>query len=464
MKDNVLFLKKYFKEEKKLFFSSFILLFTSSLMGVLNGYLMGIAVEKISLGLFLKGIILFIILWLLYIIEITICRRFGLILISKFGNNIVEKIGYQVYEKVSVLPSYAFEEKSSGEFINRITSDASTISNAFQQFLGLSISLFTSLVVFIYILFNSVVVSLEVIIYLLLYYLISKKYLPFIKERQESITKKKDYAVSYVGEAVRGIREIRALGIRKKINKNFKRVLHGTFMDMNEQIEYEKNYSAFIEGLDSSLEIVVYITCIILIINGSSSFAFFMSMTYFISRFMFTIEQMTSMATSYEKMKVSLKRIREILDNKLYQDENYGNIVKKELKGNIEFRDVTFKYPNEDKNTLSNFNISIESGKKIAIVGKSGQGKTTIFNLILRYFEPSKGSIYLDNEKIEDYSEKFLRKNIAIIRQEPFIFNKTIKENLVMVQDKIDMKRVIDACKRAEIHEYIMSLQKSMIL
>lgn len=145
---------------------------------------------------------------------------------------------------------------------------------------------------------------------------------------------------------------------------------------------------------------VVFITCIILIINKTSSFAFFMTMTYYIYRFMGTVEQMMNLSTSFEKMKVSLERINEILGNKIYQDESFGKLTKKDIIGNIEFKDVTFKYPNEERNILTNFNLTLSPGKKIAIVGKSGQGKTTIFNLILRYFEPNSGNIYLDNENL----------------------------------------------------------------
>lgn len=460
LKDIIKFFKHYFKNEKKLLFLSSSFLFIASLLGLSYGYLIGLAIDKVSQGLYKEGILLLIIMWLTTILDYLFLDRLGKINLNKITINIIEKIGFDVYEKVGVLPAYAFEEKSSGELINRVTTDASTITDTFRQVLGIVISLFASLLVFIYILFNSLIIALEIIIYLIIFYLISKTFLPNIKERQKEIQKKKDTATSWVGETVRGIREIKALGIRKKTNKKFKQIIHKTFEDMNEQVIFERNYNALVLCVNGMLEITVFITCIILIINGTSSFAFFMTMTYYIYRFMGTIEQIMNLSTSFEKMKVSLERINEILDNKLYQDEYYGKINKKDIIGNIEFKNVTFKYPNEENNTLSNFNISIESGKKIAIVGKSGQGKTTIFNLILRYFEPTSGTITLDDEKLEHYTEESIRKNISIIRQDPFIFNKTIKENLVMVQNKEDFSKIRNACKLAEIDDYIMSLPK----
>lgn len=458
LKDIIKFLKYYFQKEKKLFYLSSTFLFINSLVGMLYGFLIGLAIDKISLGLYKEGIWFFLIIWLISLLNNFIFDRLGKLCMSRFCNNIVERIGYDVYEKVGLLPAYAFEEKTSGELINRISNDTSTITDTFREMLHLVVSLFTSLIVFIYILFNSLIVALEIIIYLIAFYLVSKKYLPFIRKKQREITIKKDAATSWINETVRGIREIRALGIRKKTNKRFKKIIHDTFNDMNKQVLYERNYRCFVVNINVTLEFVVFLTCIILLMNGTSSYAFFMTMTYYIYRFMGTVEDIMDLSTSFEKMKVSLERINEILGNKLYSDEVYGHLNNTEIIGNIEFKDVTFKYPNEEKDTLKNFNLLLPTGKKIAIVGKSGQGKTTIFNLILRYFNPDKGNIYLDGNNLNDYTEDAFRKNIAIIRQDPFIFNKTIKENLTMINDKISLEEIRKACKLAEIDEYIMSL------
>lgn len=157
-------------------------------------------------------------------------------------------------------------------------------------------------------------------------------------------------------------------------------------------------------------------------------------------------------------MKVSIERLSEILDNKLYKDEKFGIVSKTDILGNVEFKNITFKYPNEEKEIFEEFNLTIPTGKKVAIVGKSGQGKTTIFNLLLRYFDSDAGVILVDDIPIEDFTEDSLRENIAIIRQEPFIFNKTILENLKIIDPYMSLKKIRNACKLAEIDEYIMSL------
>lgn len=457
-KEMIRFFKKYCGGQKKLFIKSFVFLFTTSMTGTLYGYLIGLAIDKARISSFGLAVAVLLLIYIINFVDSLIFDRYGRIYMERCANNIMEKIGCAVYEKVGLLPARAFEEKSSGEFINRITSDSSTIADSFRQILRITISLFTCAIVFIYICFNSWVVALEVIIYLVLFYIISHKYLPSIKEKQKEINKEKDRAVAEVSESVRGIREIRALGIRKSMNDNFKNIVRNIYFKINKQMITERNYNAWIYILNCTLEFIIFTTCILLIINGTGSFAFFMAMTYYVYRFMNTIELMMNLSTSIQKMKVSIERLSEILDNKLYKDEKFGIVSKTDILGNIEFKNVTFKYPNEEKEIFEEFNLTIPTGKKVAIVGKSGQGKTTIFNLLLRYFDSDAGVILVDDIPIEDFTEDSLRENIAIIRQEPFIFNKTILENLKIIDPYMSLKKIRNACKLAEIDEYIMSL------
>ncbi len=458
LKEMIRFFKKYCGGEKKLFIKSFVFLFVTSMTGTLYGYLIGLAIDKARVSSFGLAVAVLFLMYIINFIDSLIFDRYGRIYMEKCANNIMEKIGCAVYEKVGLLPARAFEEKSSGEFINRITNDSSTIADSFRQILRITISLFTCAIVFIYICFNSWVVALEVIIYLVLFYIISHKYLPSIKEKQKEINKEKDRAVAEVSESVRGIREIRALGIRKSMNDNFKNIVRNIYFKINKQMITERNYNAWIYILNCTLEFVIFTTCIILIINKTGSFAFFMAMTYYVYRFMNTIELMMNLSTSIQKMKVSIERLSEILDNKLYKDEKFGIVSKTDILGNVEFKNITFKYPNEEKEIFEEFNLTIPTGKKVAIVGKSGQGKTTIFNLLLRYFDSDTGVILVDDIPIEDFTEDSLRENIAIIRQEPFIFNKTILENLKIIDPYMSLKKIRNACKLAEIDEYIMSL------
>ena len=170
------------------------------------------------------------------------------------------------------------------------------------------------------------------------------------------------------------------------------------------------------------------------------------------------VESISDFGVSFNKVTVSLKRINEILNNKLYQDEKYGNQVLNNAKGIIEFKNVRFKYKENENYTLNNLNLKITPHKKIAIVGKSGNGKSTIFNLLLRYFDPTKGEITLDEINLKDLTKESLRNNISIIRQSPFIFNLSILDNFKLVKPDVTLENVRSFCKKAYIDDYIMSL------
>ena len=172
---------------------------------------------------------------------------------------------------------------------------------------------------------------------------------------------------------------------------------------------------------------------------------------------MWFIENINNLTQMYQRIVVSIGRVNEILENKLYQDETFGNETISDVKGIIEFKNVVFSYPDEDV-TLNKFNLKIEPNKKIAIVGKSGQGKSTLFNLITRIFDPISGEILLDNVNVRDLSEEELRKHISIIRQEPFIFNRTILENFKIINNNITVDEVRKYTKMAYLDDYIMSL------
>ena len=124
---------------------------------------------------------------------------------------------------------------------------------------------------------------------------------------------------------------------------------------------------------------------------------------------------------------------------KLYNDEKFGKKELTNAKGIIEFQDVSFKYREDEEYTLKGLDLRLEPHKKIAIVGRSGNGKSTIFNLLLRYFDATKGKILIDDINIEDLDETSLRNNISIIRQSPFLFNLSIIDNFRLVKKDVTL-------------------------
>ena len=142
----------------------------------------------------------------------------------------------------------------------------------------------------------------------------------------------------------------------------------------------------------------------------------------------------------------------------MYKAEKFGDRTLNNVKGQIEFKNVDFTYDNDERATLHNLSFAIKPYIKTAIVGSSGSGKTSMFNLLLRYFTTTKGSITIDGVPIEEITEESLRENISVIRQDTFLFNMSIMDNFRMVKEDVTLKEVRNACKKAYIDNYIMDL------
>lgn len=154
----------------------------------------------------------------------------------------------------------------------------------------------------------------------------------------------------------------------------------------------------------------------------------------------------------------NMKRIKEILESNNLEEEKFGTKNYNNISGKIEFNNVNFKYEKSENNIIENINFKIEPNTKNAIVGQSGAGKSTIFKLLLKEYNNYTGTIKFDNNNIQDFNEKSFRNSISIVNQEPILFNMSISENLLMVNENATIQDIKCACKLANIEDFIEKL------
>ena len=155
--------------------------------------------------------------------------------------------------------------------------------------------------------------------------------------------------------------------------------------------------------------------------------------------------------------KVSAQRVFDIISYNSFSKETYGNLNIKNIKGSIEFKNVKFKY--NSNNLFNNLNFKINCNQMVAIVGKSGEGKSTILKLINKSYSTNDGEILIDNYNINTLSEETIKNNISIVSQSPYIFNLSIKENIKLANPQATDKEIEEVCKEAQLHDVIIEMQ-----
>ena len=445
------------KKEKWKFIFFSILIFFVQATSIFTGYLNGAAVEEIT-KLNLKKALFYLFAYFLYSVIIK-----GIISVVS-GNELVKletkltrKIGYETYLKAINMPSYAYEEMSSGEVINRITNDADMLSFTFRRLIEALGEMFSAIILIFYIFYNSYIIGLEIIILMFVLFLIMKYFNPKMEKAHKERKKEKDNFTSLVNESIKGVREIKTLGIKNNLLTEMNEIIDLLYKKNVVEINYNIKFTIFTKIVRILMEVLVFVSCAILLYYNNITLTFFIAMTYYVYNFTYLIDSLTDLIQTYQKVAVALSRINEILLNKKFDDEKFGKKTLKDIKGEIELKNVYFSYPDEE-NVLKNFNLKLEPNKKIAIVGKSGQGKSTLFNLLTRVFDVNEGEILIDGINIKDLTEESLRKNISIIRQEPFIFHRTIKDNFKIVNPKVKVSDIKKYCKMAYLDDYIESL------
>ena len=450
----------YLKDDKLKIFIYIILVICTYMPTLLTAYFEGRALELL-ITKDLTGFTTFLSLWIgIYIIAYSFLQIPRDSIYNYLEIKFMKNVSRDLYKKIDKLPAIVFEDIGVGEFINRLYTDPDRVMELLAKLIKLVCKSLVIIVVVILAFKISIILGLEIIIFGTIMGFISYKFFPKIKTTQENIKKESDNYVKVATENITGIREIKALGIKKNIERNIFSNLDKMFDNTKKIRKYEVIYYNLNNLVYYILQFIILFTTGYFFIKGEVSYSIFIMIENYIWRIDEVVESISDFGVNYNKVTVSLKRIDEIINNKISQDEVFGNKVLDNTKGVIEFRNVKFKYREDEDYTLNGLNLKIEPNKKTAIVGRSGNGKSTIFNLLLRYFDATQGIITIDGINIKDLTEESLRENISVIRQAPFLFNLSIMDNFRLIRDNVTLDEVREVCKKAYIDDYIMSLPK----
>ena len=406
----------------------------------------------------MKGLVLVIGLVLVLFLLKNIFNYLAMYFITFLRNGVLKDIRNKMYEKIIDLPISYFSEKRKGDVIARITSDVLEIQHSFLSVLELIVRepltiLFTILVMF----GISTKLTIFVFVFIPIAGMIISRIGKSLKKKSDRVQKEQGEFLSIVEETLGGLRVIKAFNAESKFYNTFKNSTDRFFKFSNSLLNRQNLASPSSEFLG------ILVIGVLLWFGGkmvlvektldASSFIAYMGLAYNI---LTPAKAISKASYGVKKGNSAAERVLEILETDNPIKDMEGAQEKSDFNIGIELKDIKFKY--EDEYVLKGFNLKVEKGKTVALVGQSGSGKSTVANLVTRFYDVNKGEILIDGTNIKNISKKSLRGLMGLVTQDSILFNDSVKNNIALGKENASMDEIVAAAKVANAHEFIMDL------
>ena len=370
--------------------------------------------------------------------------------------NILSQLEVNLGMNVLKLENACLDKNGSGVFIQRLTGDTSNISGVFNSLLEILTRIITYIGILIAMFIVNKLVFLYVICTLIILYVLERIRTSKKNECDKEARKAKEKVSGFIGELVRGARDIKMLNSEN----DFIKELSNRIDDANyKQMKMKKvswNYFLIIDEFDGIFSFLLIVLLIMLMKDNYLIPTTALVLYNYFGRVSGLIYSVGSLLEYTKDFNLSSERISAIIDDKEFSKEKFGNKHLAKVNGDFEFKNVTFKY--DKKYVLKDLSFKVNANETVAFVGKSGAGKTTIFNLLCKMYDVNSGTITIDGVNINELDKDSIRGNITIISQNPYIFNMSIRDNLKLVKSDLAEKAMKEACKIACLEDFINNL------
>ena len=446
------------KPQKGLLFNIFLASILVTVFGILGSFYFKFLLDDIVPNNLRESLTVFSIGFILLAIFKVITEAFRTQLLIHLGQRLDIPLMLGYYDHVINLPMNFFGTREVGEIISRFN-DASKIRQAISGVaLTMMIDVFMVLIGGFILYYQSPLLFGITIVPLVLYGIIVFTFKSNIEKVNRETMEGNAKLTSYLVESLNGIETIKAFNAEREVNleteKRFIKFIKAIFKN-----EYINNIQMSLKSLVKGVfAIVILWIGTIQVLNGKISFGELLTFNALLAYFLNPIENIINLQPTLQTAVVAAERLSEILDLSLEKAEDeHKKINPNSLNGKIEFKNVNFRYGTRQL-ILKNINMTINKGERIALVGESGSGKTTIAKLLLNFYQCENGEIIVNDYNLLDINVEVLRDKIAYISQETFLFNGTILENLMLGNPYLTYEEIIEACKKAQIHDFINSL------
>lgn len=400
-----------------------------------------------------------ILLACLYIISAIFSYIEGLSMI-KVANGYAKKLRSSISEKINKLPLKFFDHNLSGDILSRVTNDVDTIAQSLNNSLSTlvsSITLFIGSIIMMfatnYIMAITAIVS-SLIGFILMFIILNKSQ-RYFTARQRELGKLN----GYIEEIYSGLNVVRSCNAKDETINEFDK-LNDKLYDCNRKSQFLSGLMQPIMGFIGNFSYVaVCIVGALLVSKSVISFGVIVAFIMYVRLFTNPLSQIAQAMTSMQSTAAASERVFGLLEEVEMDSEN--DITKKldkhKVKGNIEFKNVKFGY-DKDKIIINDFTAKVKAGEKIAIVGPTGAGKTTMVNLLMKFYDINDGDILIDGTSIKELKRDNIHSLFTMVLQDTWLFNGTVKENIIYNQKNVSNKKVEEVCKVVGVDHFIKTL------
>lgn len=400
-----------------------------------------------------------ILLACLYIISAIFSYVEGLSMI-KVANGYAKKLRSSISEKINKLPLKFFDHNLSGDILSRVTNDVDTIAQSLNNSLSTlvsSITLFIGSIIMMFVTnyIMAITAIVSSLIGFILMFIILNKSQRYFTARQRELGKLN----GYIEEVYSGLNVVRSCNAKDETINEFDK-LNDKLYDCNRKSQFLSGLMQPIMGFIGNFSYVaVCIVGALLVSKSVISFGVIVAFIMYVRLFTNPLSQIAQAMTSMQSTAAASERVFGLLEEVEMDSEN--DITKKldkhKVKGNIEFKNVKFGY-DKDKIIINDFTAKVKAGEKIAIVGPTGAGKTTMVNLLMKFYDINDGDILIDGTSIRELKRDNIHSLFTMVLQDTWLFNGTVKENIIYNQKNVSNKKVEEVCKVVGVDHFIKTL------
>ncbi len=383
------------------------------------------------------------------------------ILMADVSNKFAKDLRTSISEKINKLPLRYYDLHSKGDILSRVTNDVDTIAQTMNQSLATlvtSITLFFGTIIMMFYTnwIMAITAILASVIGFVLMFIILGRSQKYFSARQIELGKLN----GHIEEIYSSLNVVKVYNGEKQANVKF---------DQLNKSVYDANLkSQFLSGLMQPIMnfignfgyVAVCIVGAILTMNNIISFGVIVAFMIYVRLFTNPLSQLAQSLTSLQSTAAASERVFEFVDEKEMADESSftKKLEKEKVQGKIEFKDVVFQYDNNDKPTIKSFSMLAKPGEKVAIVGPTGAGKTTLVNLLMKFYDIDSGDIRIDDVSTKELTRENIHELFTMVLQDTWLFDGTIKENIVYNNENITDEQVIEVCKTVGLDHFIRTL------